>query len=74
MNQTLCNCEHEYYDAYPEVSIKIDGASGGYKVEISDWSVEDEDTRRVFTVPRLALIDIVAKVIDASINHGEEKS
>lgn len=63
---------YEYYDAYPEVSIKIDGRSGGYEVEISDWSVEDEDTTRVLTVPRDVLVQLVAKVIDASLDQGEE--
>lgn len=63
---------YEYYDAYPEISIKIDGRSGGYEVEISDFSVEDYDERRYLTVPKSALVDLIAKVIDAAIEQGEE--
>ena len=54
------------------VAWKIDGRSGGYEVEISDWSVEDEDTTRVLTVPRDVLVDLVAKIIDTSFYQGEE--
>lgn len=63
---------YEYYDAYPEISIEIDGRSGGYLVEISDWSLEGEDETRTLTVPRDVLVQLVAKVIDASLDQGEE--
>ena len=64
---------YEYYDAYPEISIKIDGRSGGYLVEISDWSLEDEDETRTLTVPRDVLVQLVAKIIDTTIEQGEEE-